>query len=180
MRKMKMGSVVMAAMCLFSMTVFAEGDNSSQLLKNGDFSEGKTGWSPWVTPAVAKDATMKFENNQLEVTISQALGNMSHVQLIQFLAGIQVGDDLCLTFEAKATSEGKVSVTVTQQKTPFGSCGLFKDAMLKTEWTKCEYTFKLTKNAAENPAILRIFMGNLDAGTYLFKNFSLTKVTAKQ
>lgn len=175
MSKVKNGLIAMVAM--LSMTVFADDAKTSQLLKNGDFSEGKTGWSPWVTPAVARDVEIKFENNQFEVAIMQKLPNQGSLQLMQRIEGLQVGDDLCLTFEAMSVEkEGKADVSMTQSGKPFGICGLYKGVIFPKEWKKYEFSFKLTKATVDNPAALRIFLGKLEPGTYLLRKFSLTKV----
>ncbi len=92
---------------------------SPNMLKNGDFEDGKTGWNP--RPYVAPEANASFavENGELHVSITDGGTETWHIQWNQLDMTIENGASYNMKFDARADSDRTLDAEVGMQGDPY-------------------------------------------------------------
>ena len=151
-----------------------EPTSSPNLLINADFSAASP--APWKMQSKL-DASLSAENNSLTVSMKKSSPTASHRMLTQFDLMMEPETRYILQFEARTEADNggamKVSIarSVNWKK---GHYGLMRDEQPDREWTQYTYHFTTQNITPEDPACLKIHLGELN-GTTQFKNFLLRK-----
>lgn len=100
-------------LALLLLNNFAIAQSSVNLVRNGSFANGLTGWSPFIADFAGVGANVAVTNGEVAITsITGAGGEIWHVQLNQILTkgqvdSIVVGATYEITFEARSPLNGR-------------------------------------------------------------------------
>ncbi len=160
-------------------------NSGSNLLGNGDFSNGTTNWSAWG----ASGYSITLSSNSRDVATSpsslegKVTANGSDASSLQFMNSSKIaltaGKVYQLTFYAKATvgfTMGRMHIHKgTSPWTQFGSFDI--KPVITTEWK--QYTLKFKASHTATDGSFRIYLGNvLPAGqTVYFDDFMFTEIS---
>jgi hypothetical protein len=90
--------------------------NSSEMLKNGDFSDGVANWAPYVDTGAS--ATYKAEDNKIKFDITNAGSQNWHIQLKQSGLKLEKGKtyQLKLTFSSNVDRKAELALMGNESK----------------------------------------------------------------
>lgn len=143
------------------------------LLQNGDFSDGTSGWSLRNNDGGA--AVMNAENGELKIDIACPAPGRSGIALRQGGLKIETGNAYTLRFRARADSVNLIFAVVRSGQDPDTSYSDFNKTRLAAESDEYNYTFFMTRRTDEN-AELVFFMGGEDAGAVYVDSIVLKKI----
>ncbi len=149
----------------------------TNLIVNGEFDEGTTGWDTYLFEAeaalsVATDANLSGENAG-KVTVTDGGTENWHVQLSQTLT-LTEGQSYQLSFMAKADSSTSLYLNIQENVDPYGI--LWGETINLTAEAQT-FTFTVTPSAAATDAGLKFFLG-AQTNTFYFDNFELIDPSA--
>ncbi|MBL7063089.1 MAG: carbohydrate binding domain-containing protein [Anaerolineae bacterium] len=125
--------------------------SETEMLTNGSFESGLTGWQTQTFTSTAAtwslDPTQATSGTQsLQVTVTQVDGTDWHVQFWQPGLVITAGQKYRVSFDAQAGAPGKIGFNVMQAHEPWDGLGLWGAATLSTTWGHYEATFEATQD----------------------------------
>ncbi len=133
----------------------------SELVENGDFSNGTIGWSNWGND-------MDVVNGQLELTNVQIGDAVYDGGIITTGINLAQGRDYILTFRAAASAPRSVNLIVG-----IGNTIIYNDADLSLTTTMTEYSIVFNNSITNtNNGDIRIFTGN-DSPDVFLDDFSI-------
>lgn len=133
-------------------------------IKNGDFTQGTTGWFPYAASNRPEDLMISADNQKLQARIGQVGENPWDRQLIQEGFAMQQGYTYKLTFKAKADKARKLGVGIGWVDIPanYKWTGFYGNQMnLTTEEQEFTFTFQATEASYANSRIV-FDMGKID------------------
>lgn len=149
------------------------GETGNNLLNNQGVGKGPNKWNLWRAKPVRKAVTYSYENGVYRI-VNPSASMVHHIQLLDAV-DLEAGTTYRFSFEAKAEqTPAKIRVAYSQQKKPFNKYGLADDAEVGTEWETLIFNFMAESQAADNPGVIRVFLGET-AGGILLRNFELTE-----
>lgn len=134
------------------------------LIKNGDFTQGTTGWFPYAASNKPEDLMLSADNQKLQARVGQVGENAWDRQLIQEGFAMQQGYTYKLTFKAKADKARKLGVGIGWVDIPanYKWTGFYGNQMnLTTEEQEFTFTFQATEASYANSRIV-FDMGKID------------------
>lgn len=125
--------------------------SETEMLTNGSFESGLTGWQTQTFTGTAAtwslDTTQATSGTQsLRVTVTQVDGTDWHVQFWQPGLVITAGQKYRVSFDARASAPGEIDFNVMQSHEPWDGLGLWGAATLSTTWGHYEATFEATQD----------------------------------
>ena len=151
-------------------------NQSVNLISNGDFSNGTTGWNTWGASGYSMTMTANSKDyisapGSLQISCGSNGTSVSSLQFIS-LADMSViaGKEYELSFYAKATTAVELrKFVIIQRKSPYAHYGAFENIIpvVSQDWKQIKVKFTASQTA--NDASLRIYLGNtLPAGQSLY------------
>ncbi|OWR27103.1 licheninase [Saccharibacillus sp. O23] len=134
------------------------------LIANGDFSNGTTGWFPYAAGDKPDALTISADNGKLQAKIAQVGENPWDRQLIQEGFAMQKGYTYKLTFTAKADKARKLGLGIGWVDVPanYEWTGFYGNRVdLATEEQEFTFTFPATEDSYANSRIV-FDMGKID------------------
>lgn len=124
------------------------------LLTNGDFSNGMTGWVVAATsPSTAAGSVV---SGQLYVNITSDNGTLENISLKQIGISLKIGTSYTVSFDARAQSSRTISVQVRDWA---GSGVISQNKTLSTTMSNYSMTFSNTKATSPNYKLFFLFGG---------------------
>lgn len=123
------------------------------------------------------DASLSAANGELTITMSQTSKTPSHRMLTQFDLVMEPDTKYLLQFDARtdADNSGNIKVSIARSVNwKEGHYGLMRNETPTPEWKNYKYYFTTKNITADDPACLKIHLGELNGNTH-FRNFMLTK-----
>ena len=155
---------------------FSAKDN---ILVNADFSASSL--KPWTLQSKL-DASLSAVDGELTVTMKDSSKTASHRMLCQFDLKMEPSTNYTLQFDARtdANNSGAMKVSIARSVNwKEGHYGLMRNEAPSAEWATYTYQFTTKAITADDPACLKIHLGQLNGNTF-FKNFLLKKVVNKR
>lgn len=154
------GNLYVDEICLNSFII--NSGKCPNLLINQEFDEGTNQWSVW--NYTGNSSTFSIDNtsqlsgtNSAYVDITAASGTEWHVQLQQENLSIEAGKEYSISFEARASDNKNISLTVQRIGAPHTNY-FWEDLALTTAGTNFHYTF--TSDSTNAGAVgLRFLLG---------------------
>ena len=163
------GDLVCVANDIEGLLVLRMRKPAEEMLTNGDFSNGDTGWQMYVFEAAS--ASGSVQNGEYVVSIPNGGDQSWQVQLMQTGLLIENGKKYDLTFEAYALSPRKIGAAVTRNSDPWTWYDGSSDFQLTTSKQTFRYSFIM--NMPTDPAARVLFeLGGTSVDVY-FDNVSL-------
>ncbi len=148
---------------------------AQNVLLNAGFESGEL--APWKVQGKIPTGSA-IDAGVLHLTISEASDTPSHRMLIQKDLVMESGTKYLLSFEVKteASNRGEMKVSIVPTiNYKAGHYGLMRAENPSSEWETFEYRFRSKDIKDDDPACIKIHIGNLDGDT-CFRNFVLKKV----
>ncbi len=146
----------------------------SNMLFNGEFTHGTSGWYLYVTSPAA--ASCSVQDGELVASITHGGNNSWDVQLNQRSVLLENGSTYQVSFDAYAASPREIIPNTSMASAPWTIYGGYHTVTLST--TKQAYTYSFTMNHATDPdARVTFNLGQSTADVYL-DNIMLTKGTS--
>ncbi len=153
-------------------------ERGPELVENGDFSAGMTGWNTWLMNGGAADYAVK--NGRAVVSIHSSATDYSGIQLSTGAGfALEAGKTYRLTFTARGEAPGTLRTSVWENGQDLNGDGFawsphrFDEHALTTTMTR--YTVDFTMTSSNGNAGVCFFMGDLAARVFL-DNVSLAEV----
>lgn len=151
---------------------FQDSASAANLLVNGDFSEGTTGWSLGQgTGFGGSEAAMEIAGGALKVTVAKAGTATWNVQVQQANLEVQAGRTYRLSFQASSSENREVDIGVSHP-TAYTRYVTIKPALTTSLQTFSE-TFVADSTA---PARVDMNLGAVGTGTFTLDNVVLSEV----
>ena len=161
--------LVISGFTFTSTDLFSEVNANANMITNGDFSNGETGWKMFVFEAVS--ASGSVQNGEYVVSIPNGGSEVWQVQLMQENLTIENGKIYEICFDAYASSPRTINAVVTLNADPWTWYGGSQNLELTTLKQTFRYTF--TMNAPTDPSARLLFeMGGASVDV-AFDNISL-------
>ncbi|HEQ71676.1 MAG TPA: glycosyl hydrolase family protein [Spirochaetia bacterium] len=145
----------------------------NQLIVNGDFTRGKTHWVYWTQKPEVR-SRHGIENGSFQATIDRPGDHDWQAQLHQAVA-LTAGEELQLTFAARAGRGRTLRVTLVQNHDPYHSFW-GTDVDLEKEWRT--YSFTITIPESDPQSRLEFDFGDA-AGKIYIDDVSLKRIGLK-
>ncbi len=147
------------------------GSVSDNILVNGDFSDGDTGWLLFVAPEATASGSVK--NGEYAVSITNGSNVDWHIQLIQSNLLIENGKTYSVSFDAYAASPRQIAFYIRKASAPHTAYSGYQTFSLTASKQKFSFAFKMNDPTDSN-ADFSFVLGtsNVDA---FFDNVILTK-----
>jgi hypothetical protein len=153
-------------------------DKGPELVQNGDFANGLTGWTTWLMNGGAADYAVK--NGRAVISIHASATDYSGIQLSTGVGfALEAGKTYRLTFTARGEAPGTLRTSIWENGQDLNGDGFawsthrFDEHALTTTMTR--YTVDFTMTASNPSAGLCFFMGDLATRVFV-DNVSLTEV----
>lgn len=152
---------------------------ATNLVSNSSFETGGSGMTPWdfsvTSPASAtltQDTTTSTDgSDSAQVDITTANAASYFVQLRQFNISVAAGKTYTVSFDAKASSNRTITMTMQQSSSPFAEYG-HANQNLTTSWAT--YTSQFTMGITDSNAAIEFSVAN-DTGDVWFDNVSVVE-----
>lgn len=131
------------------------GTEGQNLMVNGDFSDGTTGWELEVTGV----ATWSIVNGEADVQIADGGNSATSIQLRQSGLKIEKGKTYQVSFEAYADAKRSIKADVIRNVPQYNAYSRIKTFRLTTTKTRYSFQFTMDQNM-DNDARLRFGLGN--------------------
>lgn len=145
---------------------------SPNLISNGGFSQGLTGWTFWVdndgqaSATDATDSTVAAVGNQSAlISVTSAATADWHISLSQWNLSFTAGTEYQLQFWARASVPDTISVDTEGGPPNYPSYGLWTQLNLTTTWQL--YTVWFQAPTTANDGILQFSVGLLAANVWI-------------
>ncbi|WP_421895108.1 carbohydrate-binding protein [Marinoscillum sp.] len=126
-------------------------NDGSNMLTNGNFSNGATGWESYVNGAA--NASPGVAGGEMHASITSGGSANWHVQWYQTGVNMQNGVDYTLTFKARAASNRTIGASVEMSNSPY--TGYFNQSVsLTTQMQTFSYDFTMTAATDANARVL--------------------------
>lgn len=157
---------------------------NGEIVVNGDFDNGLTGWDPWIQPDACSGApagTVVADYSEYysapaaaRITPSCVAAQEWNLQLVQNnLQGIQPGKRYLLTFMAKASTDRTIRVEVGRIN-PFSTVGLYQLENISSQWSEHRIVFETSNNFIPGTDVIRLlFHAGHQTGTVWIDDVSL-------
>jgi len=127
--------------------------SETEMLTNGSFELGLTGWATQTLGAAAAffllDTTQATSGTQsLKVTVTRVDDTDWYVQFWQPGLAVTAGQKYQVSFDAQADAPGEIGFNVMQAHDPWDGLGLWGSASLSTTWGHYEAVFEATQDDA--------------------------------
>ncbi|MBN1798815.1 MAG: carbohydrate binding domain-containing protein, partial [Spirochaetales bacterium] len=149
----------------------------TNLLENGDFSDGTTGWFVWGNDGGA--AVMSVENGELRIDISDPGPHQWSIGLGQTGFEIESGIAYSLSFQARASCARIMTSVVQLGHDPWTAYSPVNSTDLTTTAADYDYTFFMVCPTDDNTD-LEFFIGGQGAGTIYIDDIVLKKLTKEE
>jgi hypothetical protein len=149
----------------------------TNLLQNGDFSNGTSGWTLWFDDGCA--AVMNVENGELKIDITNSGPNQWSMGLGQTGFTIENGKAYEFSFQAHTDSARNIGSVIQLGHDPWTSYSPRYSIDLTSASTDYSYTFLMTHPTDENTDF-EFFIGGQGAGTIYFDNIVLKKISREE
>ena len=160
---------------LFSFEVYRSGTGSTNLINNGDFSQGSTGWQlACYNGAVAQS---NFNNQQYLIAISNGGTQNWNVQVTQTGISLVQGKQYKFSFDASAEAARSIDAIIEKNGTPYTNYGNIPTWNITTTNQHFTYTFTMPEN--DPAARVTLNLGNSNSDITI-DNIELTEVTVQQ
>jgi glycosidase len=154
-----------------------EKPQESNLLQNGDFSNGTSGWTLWYHDG--GDAVMNVENGELRIDISSPGPDQWSMGLGQTGFTIEAGCAYTLSFKARTDSARLVSSVVQLGHDPWTAYSAANASDLAAASADYSYTFFMVYRDDGN-SDLEFFIGGNGAGTIYMDDIVLKKISKEE
>jgi glycosidase len=154
-----------------------KGEQQVNLLQNGDFSAGTSGWTLWYHDGGA--ATMDEEGGALRINISAPGTHQWSMGLGQTGFTIEQGEVYTLSFRARTDSDRIITSVVQLAQDPWIAYKSTDETHLTDSWQDFSYTFFMTRPTDENTD-LEFFIGGQGTGDLYFDDIVLSNTTTKE
>lgn len=148
----------------------------NEMLTNGNFTNGLTGWNleqhagATATATQSTDAPSGFTRS-VRIQVTRAGSQGWHVQLAQSGLRIESNKLYTLSFWARSDATRDITVALAMAHEPWQALGTWNSVALNTQWRRFEFVF-LTTQGSTNGRVLFSGMG-LQTGTYWITGVSL-------
>jgi glycosidase len=147
------------------------------LLENGDFSDGTTGWNLWANDGGTAD--MSVENGELKIEISNPGLHQWSIGLGQTGFAVRTGTAYVLSFRARADSDRIMTSVVQLGHDPWTAYSALNSTDLTDMADDFSYTFFMIQPTDENTD-LEFFIGGQGTGTIYIDNIVLKKLAEEE
>jgi beta-glucanase (GH16 family) len=154
--------------------------NAVNLIKNGDFSNGVTGWTLWCETETGASASNTVVNGENKTVIVSPGQNPWSVHIYQGTFGIVEGKVYELSFYARSTVNRSIRPTV--ENTAYTQ---YFYNVVPVNSTMTKYTYRFVASASDESARVVFSMGNVDGLTMVshevyLDNITLTELDSSQ
>lgn len=153
--------------------------SNSNILLNPNFSDGEI--KPWKMQSKL-DAELSAANGNLTVTMSGSSETASHRMLCQFDLDMNPETKYLLQFDARTDAANGKNMKVSIARSvnwKLGHYGLMRNETPGAEWEPYKYQFKTKEITTDDPACIKLHLGELNGNTQ-FRNFLLKKAGKKK
>ncbi|MGP3778106.1 glycosyl hydrolase [Halanaerobium saccharolyticum] len=147
---------------------------NTNLLSNGDFSDGLTGWSSYIFENEGAKAELKTDKEKAKINIQNPGKEKYHVQLIHSNIKLEKGIKYNLTFDIYSDSERKFFVKVGEQGGDY--LMYFGDDSIEISHNKKTIKRTFTMEEADDPDARIEFNVGLEKPNVYIDNVSLKRV----
>ena len=148
-------------------------DPRDNLIKNGDFSNGKNNWSFYQQSGSSGGWSVN-DSGELQVTVNNGGTELWHVSVRQSNIPLVMGRTYQLEFDAHAETGRVFSAGLQQAKSPYTDYSRLGNMWIDGKPTHYSYSFAM-EEATDTEALLSLNAGMSDVDVYL-DNISLTMV----
>jgi hypothetical protein len=139
---------------------------STNLVQNGDFSNGATGWSLYNNAAAGASSTFSVVSGEAYIDIINGSTVTYYIQFKQNGLNVENGKSYTVSFDARSVSARPIEVEVIMDVTPYTSYSGIKSFNLTTTKTNYNFTFTMSQPTDGN-ARLRFRLGNNANSVYI-------------
>ena len=151
---------------------------AGNLVTNGDFAAGTTGWSFYSNGSASRSTVSGPCGQAAQVAISNTGSNTgSNIQLYQPNISLQAGVQYVLRLDAKSDNGQDMAIYLHKHGSPYNSYGVYGEvANLTSNWQTFEYTFTASGfSGTTGDGRLRLGF-NWRTGTFQVDDVSITPV----
>ena len=142
-----------------------------ELISNGDFRKGMTGWQLFTYNAFQGKVSPKIQRHEGKPTFVTEIPDIeatNNVLLHQFV-NVEEGKTYKVSLECRVEDKGQMAIRVTQTKPPHDHYGCNRGIRPDTQWKRYEVTFKCKATDAQRPPALRVVMGHTRGKVFIRK-----------
>lgn len=167
-------SIILSLMLCFGLCnhVYA----SDNFVVNGDFSQGHINWD--VNKKENTEGSIEVKNNELKFTPQKSNGNYWELGFKQSNIKLENGKKYHLSFDAKATEDVGIKVTVENQEN-YAKRLEDTELSLSTKYQKYDYDFTMNDEGLSQLVFHIGQQENLNKD-YFFKNVAITEVPVQK
>jgi cyclomaltodextrinase len=150
------------------------------LLQNGDFTNGTSGWTLWYHDVQdGSEPVMNVENGELRIDISDPGPDQWSIGLGQTGFKIETGNVYTFSFKAHADSARIVTSVIQLGYDPWTAYSAGNSSDLTSASADFSYTFFMV-HPTDNNADLEFFIGGQGAGTVYIDDIVLKKISKEE
>lgn len=157
---MKAKVFIMLCMLILSTQLFAQ----TNLIDNGEFSQGTTSWGFWTDTDASADYSVG--NNEMSIAIQNGGSNIWSVLFYQEDITLEYGEEYVCTFYARAASARTISAIAAMSASPWTVYSNSDSFSLTTETQRYSFSFVMN-STTDTTAQIEFDLGQNAADVYI-------------